>query len=162
MIDLSLRFISKRTVCAPERSYCDKSALSTKGRRGAGALKRRNFLFHRIRSPFCASQILRLQSCIFRNLFQRDRAKLHAIMPRPGEARESFSLQLNMGTLLFSSRPPSNAQQCPVDAARLTARPRAHKNRMDFGDFRICSVRSAITRSASAVTLTSASCSVAP
>src|SRR5207302_415735 len=45
LMDLSLRFISKRTVCAPERSYCDKSALSTKAAAARALLNAGIFFF---------------------------------------------------------------------------------------------------------------------
>src|SRR6266481_2237625 len=44
-MDLSLRFISKRTVCAPERSYRDKSALSTKAAAARALLNAGTFFF---------------------------------------------------------------------------------------------------------------------
>src|SRR5579863_1550929 len=44
-MDLSLRFISKRTVCAPERSYCDKSALSRNAAAACVLLKAGIFFF---------------------------------------------------------------------------------------------------------------------
>src|SRR6266446_919731 len=44
-MDLSLRFISKRTVCAPERSYRDKSALSTKAAAARALLNAGIFFF---------------------------------------------------------------------------------------------------------------------
>src|SRR5271157_5298997 len=44
-MDLSLRLISKRTNCAPERSYCDRSALSTKASAARSLLKVGIFFF---------------------------------------------------------------------------------------------------------------------
>src|SRR4029077_16874182 len=44
-MDLSFRFISKRTVCAPERSYFDKSALSTKAAAARALLNAGIFFF---------------------------------------------------------------------------------------------------------------------
>jgi hypothetical protein len=107
-------------------------------------------------------QVLRLQSCVLGNLLQRYRAKFFSVMPGPCVVGKSFSLKLHMGTLLLRSRFPPDTKQGPVNTDCLTARPRSHKKRMDFGDFLICSVRSAITRRARAVTFTSASCSVVP
>lgn len=108
------------------------------------------------------SQILRLQPGILGNLLQRDRAKLFAVMPCPCVVGKSVSLKLHMGSFFLRSRLPADAEQGPVYADCFAARPRTHKKRMDFGDFLICSVRSAMTRRARAVTFTSASCSVVP
>jgi hypothetical protein len=57
---------------------------------------------------------------------------------------------------------PSNFQERLVDTACFAARPVAHENRIDLGGLLTCSVLSAMTRNASAVTATSASCRVAP
>src|ERR1700683_3117338 len=108
------------------------------------------------------SQVLWLQPGVFRDLLQSHRASLLAVMPRPGVVGKSVSLKLHVGSLLLRSRFPADTEQGPVDADCFTARPRVHKKRMDFGDLRICSVRSAMTRRARAVTFTSASCSVVP
>src|SRR5260370_4906624 len=44
-MDLSLRLISKRTNCAPDRSYCDRPALSTKAAAARSLLKVGIFFF---------------------------------------------------------------------------------------------------------------------
>src|SRR5579859_1394194 len=83
-------------------------------------------------------------------------------MPSPGVVLESGSLKLNVGTFLFCFRHPSNTQQSGIHTICLTTRPRAHEKRMDLGGFLTCSVLSARTRRARAVTFTSASCLLVP
>lgn len=83
--------------------------------------------------------------------------EFNAIMPRPREIRESLSLKLDMGTPFLRFRLPADTEQCSINANGFTAWPRAHENRIDLGGFLACSVRSAMTRSARAVTATSAS-----
>src|ERR1035438_2125671 len=51
-MDLSLRLISKRTNCAPERSYRDRSARSTKAAAARSLLKAGIFFFEGINFLF--------------------------------------------------------------------------------------------------------------
>src|SRR5208283_396362 len=51
-MDLSLRLISKRTNCAPERSYCDRSARSTNAVAARSLLKAGIFFFEGINLLF--------------------------------------------------------------------------------------------------------------
>src|SRR5208337_720041 len=55
LMDLSLRLISKRTNCAPERSYCDRSALSTKAAAARSLLKVGIFFFIRFNLFFACT-----------------------------------------------------------------------------------------------------------
>ena len=110
----------------------------------------------------CRLQALRLQPGVFFNLLQRHRPKCLAVMPCPRKIGESVSLKLQVRTLLHCSQFSADAERGPVYGGCFTARPRIHKKRIDLGDFLICSVRSAMTRRASAVTFTSAFGSLVP
>lgn len=83
-------------------------------------------------------------------------------MKGPRIAGPPLTLKLLVGTTLFDLNCPSNTQESAIDATCFSAGPCAHKKRIDFGGFFTCSVRSAITRNASAVTFTSASCRLSP
>lgn len=83
-------------------------------------------------------------------------------MPSPCEIAVTGTLKLYMRPSLHFLWFPPDAEKSLVYELCLSARPIAHRKRIDFGGFRACSVRSAITRRASAVTATSASCCVSP
>src|SRR2546426_9536664 len=83
-------------------------------------------------------------------------------MPGPRVIVEAGTLQLNVRAALGCLRLPANTKKGSVYAVCFTARPLAHKNRIDFGGFLASWVRSAMTRKARAVTSTSASCFVLP
>ena len=89
-------------------------------------------------------------------------AKFIAIVKGPRKIGPSITFKLYVRTAFCSLDFPSDSQKSTKDAPCFRAGPRAHKKRMDFGGFFACSVRSAMTRSASAVTFTSASCWVSP
>ena len=78
-------------------------------------------------------------------------------MKCPSEIGVAFTLKLDMRALLFGFRNPADPQESAIHTICLAAGERTHKNRMDLGGFPTCSVRSAITRKASAVTAISAS-----
>lgn len=75
----------------------------------------------------------------------------------------SCPLKLDVRSSLLGLRIPSDMQEGSINAACLGTRKLAHEKRIDFGGFlAFCSVLSAMTRSASAVTFASASCFVWP
>jgi hypothetical protein len=109
------------------------------------------------------SQVFWGQSSVFRYFLECDWAKLFRLMPCPCVVSESRTFKPTMRRprpLWF--RFPANSEERLIDAICLGAWPIAHKNWIDFGGFLTCSVRSAITRRASAVTAISASFFVFP
>jgi hypothetical protein len=107
-------------------------------------------------------QILRLEPSMLGNLLQHNRAKFRAIAESPRITWPSFALKLLVRAAFVRLDWPPNTQKSAKDATFFRAWPRAHRKRIDFGGFFTCSVRSASTRRASAVTFTSASCLVWP
>jgi len=83
-------------------------------------------------------------------------------MPSQCVIRETCLLELYVGALLLCFRLPADTKKGVVNAVCFTARPVAHRKRIDFGGFLTSSVLSAMTRRASAVTFTSASAFVFP
>src|SRR5260370_29378279 len=67
-MDLSLRLISKRTNCAPERSYCDRSALSTKAVAARSLLKVGILFFISLAGGVSRKGLLRRSDCLFESL----------------------------------------------------------------------------------------------
>lgn len=116
----------------------------------------------RRRRDYHTLQVFWLQPRVFRNPLKRDWTQFRRVVPRPRKIRETFFLKLNMGTGLERLRLPADPQKGFIHPACFTARPVAHEKRIDFGGFLTCSVRSAMTRKANAVTSTSASSFVFP
>lgn len=108
------------------------------------------------------SQIFRLQSSVLCNSLQRHRPDFNRVVPSPCVVFVTGTLQLGVRTTFFCFRHPSDPKQSAIDDFGFAARPLAHRNVMDFGGLRASWVRSAITRSANAVTSTSASRFVLP
>jgi len=84
------------------------------------------------------------------------------VVPRPSVLREAFTHELHMRAFFLGFWSPADADQRTIHATGFAARPVAHEKRMDLGGFFACSVRSARTRKANAVTATSASRRVSP
>ena len=107
-------------------------------------------------------QIVRSQACVLGDLRHHDGADFVRILECLCVSGIAAPLRLNVRAALFFLRRPADAEESFVDPACLTARPFAHEKWIDLGGLRICSVRSAMTRKASAVTATSASFLVFP
>ena len=105
------------------------------------------------------SQIFHRQSGMLRDPPQHLRANLNIVVKCPDEIRVTGSLQCNVGGTFMRFRRPSDAQQCSIHAASFRTWPPAHvvAKLIVFCPTFSISIRSAITRSASASTAASAS-----
>src|SRR5579884_342541 len=109
------------------------------------------------------SQIFRPESSFLADFAHSHRANLLARMPRPSVRRVAGPCERCVGGAGLSRLLcPADFQQGFQHLPRFTTWPVAHRKWMDFGGFLVSSVRSARTRSASAVTLTFASSCVFP
>ena len=110
------------------------------------------------------SQIPQLQPGMLRDPRQHLRPNFNPFVKCPHEIRMSGPLQCNVGRAFVRLRRPTDAQQSSINAIRLRTGPLAHA---EAKLITLCptfsnSIRSAITRSASASTAASASALVAP
>ena len=108
------------------------------------------------------SEIVRCEPGMLCDSAEHLRPDFVFVVKCPSEIWPSFPFELDVRAALSVLNSPPNAQESTEDPTSFSAGPRTHRKRIDLGGFFTCSVRSARTRKASAVTLTSASCFVSP